>query len=90
MRGQLGRVWGDGFAINVLPLNIMSHLVIHVRNKKKLPFIKELLRHIDYVEVIEKKALKEKVLQDLDEAIRFVNHYKKGKGKTLAKLLDEL
>lgn len=75
----------------------MSQLILNIRNRNKLPFLKQLLRHMEFVEVVEPKAkkftLKEKqLLKDLDEAVDFVNRFKKGqtKGKSSDQLLREL
>lgn len=72
----------------------MDEITIQVKNKKKLPFLKELLAQMDFIEVVsEKKAVKKKeILADLKESVDFVNGYKKGKTKTksLKQLLHEL
>ena len=75
----------------------MSHLILNVKEKKKLPFLKELLKHMEFVEVIDpatkKISAKEKqLLAEINEAIEFVNKYKQGrvKAKALHQLLDEL
>lgn len=72
----------------------MEEITIQVKNKKKLPFIKELLAQMDFLEVVtESKAAKKKqLLADLKESVDFVNSFKKGKTKTksLKQLLNEL
>ncbi|MBY0435483.1 MAG: hypothetical protein K2U26_15380 [Cyclobacteriaceae bacterium] len=74
----------------------MSQLVLTVKNKKKLPFLKELLKQMDFVDVVDvndlKLAKKKAVLSDLEEAVQFVNQYKKGraKAKSFGQLLHEL
>lgn len=75
----------------------MEQLILKVKNKKKIPFIKELLQHIPYIEIMEsglKKSTEKKVkfLKELDESVEFVNNYKAGKtkAKTLNEFLDEL
>lgn len=74
----------------------MSQLVLTVKNKKKLPFLKELLKQMDFVDVVDvndlKLAKKKAVLSDLEEAVHFVNQYKKGraKAKSFGQLLHEL
>ncbi len=74
----------------------MSQLILNIK-KKKLPFLKELLKHMKFVEVIEpaakKKESREKqLLNEIDEGVDFVNKYKKGrtKAKSFKQLLDEL
>ena len=73
----------------------MEEIKIQVKNKKKLPFLKELLAQMDFVEVIvEKKttAKKKQILKELEESVGYVNTYKKGKSKakSLKQLLNEL
>lgn len=73
----------------------MNEIIIRVKKKEKLPFLKELLGHIDFVEIVEEKSKAEKkdeVLKDLDEAVAFVKSYKKGKTKvkSINQLLDEV
>ncbi len=73
----------------------MEQLILNIRNKNKIPFLKELLKQLAFVEVVEPKKLsakEKKVLTDLDEAVSFANRYKKGKVKTKSfkQLLDEL
>jgi hypothetical protein len=75
----------------------MSHLILNIKKKEKLPFLKELLKHMEFVEVIDpdskKITLKEKqLLSEINEAADFVNKYKEGrtKVKTLDQLLNEL
>lgn len=31
----------------------MKQLILNIKNKKKLPFFKELLKHLDFVEVVQ-------------------------------------
>jgi len=75
----------------------MSQLILTIKNKSKLPFLKELLKHMEFVEVVETGAKKstakaKKLLDDVSESVDFVNGYKKGRTKTksLKQLLDEL
>jgi hypothetical protein len=72
----------------------MAEIIIQVKNKKKLPFLKELLSQMDFVEITDNKksAKKKQILSNLDEAVDFVNNYKKGKtkAKSLKQLLNEL
>ena len=73
----------------------MEHLILNIRNKNKVPFLKELLKHMEFVEVVEPKkftAKEKKILADMDEAVAQVNLHKKGKVKlkTLQQVLNEL
>ena len=73
----------------------MEQLVLHIKNKSKLAFIKELLKAFDYVEVLEPadlSAKEKKWLERLEEAVRQVNQHKDGKAnlKSAKALLDEL
>ncbi len=74
----------------------MEHLILHIKNKSKLPFLKELLKHMDFIEVIEPEsktltAKEKKILKGLEEAVQQVNLHKKGKTrlKTIQQVLDE-
>ncbi len=75
----------------------MEQLILNIKNKSKIPFLKELLKHMEFVEVIEpapKKltAKEKKILKGLEEAVQQVNLHKKGKAtlKTIQQVLDEL
>ena len=75
----------------------MSQLILNIKKKNKLPFLKELLKHMEFVEVVEskekgRKSAEKKILSNLDEAVDFVNKYKKShfKAKSLDQLLNEL
>jgi hypothetical protein len=72
----------------------MEQLILNIKKKEKIPFLKELLKHMDFVEVVEssKKEKKKKILNDLEEAVEQVNLHKKGKVKlkTLQQVLNEL
>ncbi len=73
----------------------MEQLVLHIKKKNKLPFIKELLKAFDYVEVLEAKELspkEKKWLAGFEKAIEQINLHKQGKIKlkTAKQLLDEL
>ena len=72
----------------------MEQLILNIKKKEKIPFLKELLKHMDFVEVVEpsKKEKKKKILDDLEEAVEQVNLHKKGKAKlkSLQQVLDEL
>jgi hypothetical protein len=73
----------------------MEHLSLSIKNKKKLPFLKELLKHMEFVEVVEPQkytAKEKKILSDLEEGVRQVTMHKAGKVKlkTIQQVLDEL
>jgi len=75
----------------------MEQLILHIKNKSKMPFLKELLKHMEFVEVVEpvqkKLTTKEKkILKGLEEAVEQVNLHKKGKAqlKTIQQVLNEL
>jgi hypothetical protein len=75
----------------------MSQLVLNIKKKSKLPFLKELLKHMEFVEVVEAKSkstspAERKLLRELDEAVDFVNSFKKNsvKAKSFDQLLREL
>jgi hypothetical protein len=73
----------------------MERLILNIKNKNKIPFLKELLKHMEFVEVVgpQKFTTKEKkILADLDEAAEHVNLHKKGKIKlkSIQQVLDEL
>lgn len=73
----------------------MEQLVLHIKRKNKLPFIKELLQAFDYVEVLESKQLsvkEKKWLAGLEKSVEQVNLHKQGKTKlkSAKQLLDEL
>ena len=73
----------------------MEQLILNIKNKSKIPFLKELLGQLTYVEVVEPSKLsakEKKILQELDEAVEQVNQHKKGKKKlkTIQEVLNEL
>ena len=75
----------------------MSKLILEVKNKRKIPFLKDLLKHMEFVEVVDSEPApsnreKKQLLKEIDEAVDFVNNYKKGttKAKSLNQLLSEL
>lgn len=73
----------------------MEQLVLHIKKKNKIAFIKELLTAFDYVEVIDSSKLttkEKKWLAGLDESVQQVKAHKEGKLKlkSAKELLDEL
>jgi len=73
----------------------MEQLILHIKNKNKVPFLKELLKRMEFVEIVEQKKAagkKKQLLDDIEEAVDFVNKHKAGKvkAKSIQQLLDEL
>ena len=76
----------------------MTQLILNIKNANKLPFLKELLKHMEFVEVIDpaenkKLTLKEKkILKELEDAVVQVNLHKQGKIKlkSIQQVLNEL
>jgi hypothetical protein len=73
----------------------MEQIILNIKNKSKLPFLKELLHHLDFVEISEQGNLSDKetgILEDLDRCVEQVNLHKEGKIKlkTIQEALDEL
>jgi hypothetical protein len=75
----------------------MAQLILNIKKRSKLPFLKELLNEMSFVEVIDpskqKITAKEKqLLIDIEESVEYINNYKKGKvkAKSISELLDEL
>lgn len=75
----------------------MEQLILNIKNKSKIPFLKELLKRLEFVEVVEPKknpaaTKKTKVLKGLEQSVKEVNLIKAGKLKGIpAKdLLNEL
>ena len=77
--------------------NTMEQLILKIKNKRKMPFLKELLKHMDFVEVVEhpgKKltAREKEILDGIEESVEFVKKHIKGevKAKSFKQLLNEL
>ena len=75
----------------------MEQLILKVKDKKKMPFLKQLLKHMDFVEVVEVPAKKltareKEILDDIEESVDFIKKYNKGevKAKPFKQLLNEL
>ena len=73
----------------------MDQLVVHIKKKNKLAFIKELLKAFDYIEVLEPAQLnakEKKWLAGLEEAVQQVRQHKQGKIKlkSAKALINEL
>ncbi|MEP6596790.1 MAG: hypothetical protein ABJA71_12635 [Ginsengibacter sp.] len=74
----------------------MEQLILNIKRKDKLPFLKELLKRMEFVEVVEpsktKRNRKKEILDGIEESVRFVKEYEKGKvkAKPFQQLLNEL
>ena len=75
----------------------MEQLILKVKDKSKMPFLKQLLKHMDFVEVVERPAKKlttreKELLDDIEESVEQVKLHLAGKIKLrpLQELLDEL
>ena len=73
----------------------MEQLILNIKNKSKLPFLKELLKRMEFVEVVEPKkmtAKEAKILSGIEDAVEQVNLHKQGKIKlkTIQQVLNEL
>ncbi|MEO5650629.1 MAG: hypothetical protein ABIR03_11995 [Ginsengibacter sp.] len=75
----------------------MEQLILKVKDKSKMPFLRKLLKHLDFLEVVEapEKELtsKEKrILDDIEESVQQVKLHLDGKIKLkpIQELLDEL
>ncbi len=75
----------------------MEQLILKIKNKKKVPFLKELLKQFDFVEVVDpsskkSKSKKKEILDGIEESVEFIKKYNKGevKAKSFKQLLDEL
>ena len=71
----------------------MEQLILNVKTKEKVSFLKELVKHLDFVEVVEPPKLtakEKKILAALDKSVAEVGLHKKGKGKlkTIQEVLD--
>ncbi len=75
----------------------MTQLILNIKNEKQLPFLRQLLKRLEFVEVVENNsenltAKENRILTELDEAVDFVNKYRKGevKAKSFNQLLNEI
>lgn len=73
----------------------MSHLILNIKDQSKLSFLMEILKRMEFVEVVQSEkytAKEKKILADLDKAVEQVKLHKAGKIKlkTIQQLLDEL
>ena len=71
----------------------MEQLILNIKQKDKFPFLKELLKRMEFVEIVEVPSKRKKeVLEGLNESVDFVKKYEKGKAKakSFQQLLNEL
>ena len=71
----------------------MEQLILNIKQKDKLPFLKELLKRMEFVEIVETPSKRKKeVLKGLEESVDFVKQYEKGKtkAKSFQQLLNEI
>lgn len=75
----------------------MEQLILNIKNKSKIPFLRELLKRMEFVEVVEPEKTathpkKEKFLREFRQAVHEVKQIKAGrlKGIPAKDLLDEL
>ena len=71
----------------------MEQLILNIKQKDKLPFLKELLQRMEFVEIVEVPSKRKKeVLDDINDSVDFVKKYEKGKvkAKSFQQLLNEL
>jgi hypothetical protein len=74
----------------------MEKLILKVKDKSKMPFLKQLLKHMDFVEVVQppakKLTRKKEILDDIEESVEQVKLHLAGKIKLrpMQELLDEL
>ena len=75
----------------------MDQLILKIKDKRKLPFLKQLLKHMDFVEVIDRPVKKftkkeKEILDGIEESVEWIKKYEKGEveAKPFQQLLDEL
>jgi len=71
----------------------MEQLILNIKQKDKLPFLKELLKRMEFVEIVETPSKRKKeVLKGLEKSVDYVKQYEKGKtkAKSFQQLLNEL
>ncbi len=76
----------------------MEEIILKIKNKKKIPFLKELLKQFDFVEIVNPQSKKsasskkKEILDGIEESVEFIKKYNRGevKAKSLKELLDEL
>lgn len=75
----------------------MEQIIIKIKDKKKIPFLKQLLKQMDFIEVVDpsakkRKSRKKEILDGIEESVEQVKLHLEGKIKLrpLHELLDEL
>jgi hypothetical protein len=74
----------------------MAQLILNVKQKNKLPFLKEILKRMEFVEIVEpaneKQTGKKEILKDIEDSVAFVKKHEKGKvkAKSFQQLINEL
>jgi len=75
----------------------MEQLILKIKDKSKIPFLKQLLKRMEFLEVVETSSRKQPsnekgLLKDIDESVDFIKKYNKGevKAKPFKQLLNEL
>lgn len=74
----------------------MEQLILKIKNKRKLPFLKELLKHMDFVEIVDisktKPFRKKEILDGIEESVTQIKLHQQGKIKlnSIQQLFDEL
>jgi len=82
----------DWHSLNKKTTNTME-VVLDIKDKSRAPFLMELLRSLDYINVKEvKRENKSRIVSDLKESLEEVKLYEEGKIKlqTFDELLNEL
>ncbi len=75
----------------------MEQIIIKIKDKKKIAFLKQLLKQMDFIEVVDssakkRKSRKKEILDGIEESVEQVKLHLEGKIKLrpLHELLDEL
>ena len=75
----------------------MEELILKIKDKSKIPFLKQLLKRMEFLEVVETPSKKRNskgkgILSDIDESVEFIKRYNNGevKAKPFKQLLNEL
>ena len=75
---------------------MMEQLILNIKQKEKLPFLRELLKRMEFVEIVETSPKpskqKKEAIEDMKASVEFVKQYEKGKtkAKSFQQLLNEL
>ena len=76
----------------------MEEIILKIKNKKKIPFLKELSNQFDFVKVVNPRSKKsnpskkKEILDGVEESVEFIKKYNRGevKAKSFKQLMDEL